>query len=313
MVSVILSCYNGAAFLDEAIVSVLAQSYNNLELIFVDDGSTDASYSVAAKYAATDKRVRLFQKENGGLNSARNFGAENASPDSLALLFFDADDCMHEEMIMELHTALYNHKEAGAAYCKLGFMNNEGVSLNSEQPVVRLYPSTFWVKELKPDTVGTPFYSIYSWTSMPEACTLIKKEIFFKYGAWDNVNFSKGNTYGESVPLFGEIALNHSIVFVDKILYRYRRHSNQITSGIADMKIIQSKIDKIMLGKARQAPLYLDRIKRAINFNQYRLPLYKYLKGSFRYELRHHSLRAFNNLFVAGVKYFISIPLFIRK
>ena len=86
-VSVVIPAYNAQRFLAEAIDSVLSQGHNRLEIIVVDDGSTDATATVARGYPS---EVRLLQQENRGIGSARNAGVDAASGDLLA--FLDADD-----------------------------------------------------------------------------------------------------------------------------------------------------------------------------------------------------------------------------
>ena len=75
-VSVIIPVYNCEKYIEESAKSVLFCDYKNIELILVDDGSTDGSYSACEKIAREDGRVKLFKKENGGASSARNFGLE---------------------------------------------------------------------------------------------------------------------------------------------------------------------------------------------------------------------------------------------
>jgi glycosyltransferase involved in cell wall biosynthesis len=93
-VSVIIPAYNAEGFLAEAIDSVLAQGHDSLEVIVVDDGSTDLTAGVARRY---DSRVRLLQQANGGIGSARNTGVDAATGDLLA--FLDADDVWTENAL----------------------------------------------------------------------------------------------------------------------------------------------------------------------------------------------------------------------
>ncbi|MEP9362470.1 glycosyltransferase family 2 protein [Nocardioides sp. CN2-186] len=88
--SVVVPAYNVEDYLDECLVSILTQSYADLEVIVVDDGSTDSTAEVAARYAATDARVRLHRQDNVGLGATRNVGIELARGDLLA--FADSDD-----------------------------------------------------------------------------------------------------------------------------------------------------------------------------------------------------------------------------
>ena len=77
-VSIILPCYNVEKYLARSIESALAQSYTDFELLVIIDGSPDNSKSIAEQYAQQDDRVKVFEKENGGLSDARNYGIERA-------------------------------------------------------------------------------------------------------------------------------------------------------------------------------------------------------------------------------------------
>lgn len=89
-ISVIVPIYKVEAYLSKCIESVLAQTYTNLEIILVDDGSPDSSGEIAEAYAELDSRIRVIHKENGGLSSARNAGIDIAEGEYLA--FLDSDD-----------------------------------------------------------------------------------------------------------------------------------------------------------------------------------------------------------------------------
>ena len=86
MISIIVPVFNAEKFLDRCVQSILEQTYEKFELILVDDGSTDSSRMLCDKYAVNDKRVRSFHKLNGGANSARIMGLENAIGEFVFLL-----------------------------------------------------------------------------------------------------------------------------------------------------------------------------------------------------------------------------------
>lgn len=90
MVSVVVPVYNVAEYLKRGLDSVLSQSFQDFELILVDDGSTDGSGKICDEVAAADSRIRVFHKENGGVSSARNLGLEHASGEWV--YFMDPDD-----------------------------------------------------------------------------------------------------------------------------------------------------------------------------------------------------------------------------
>ena len=104
MLSVIVPCYNGEAFLSRAVDSALAQSFRDLEIILVDDGSTDGSSAICDSYAAQDSRVQVIHQSNAGLSAARNAGMAAARGDYIA--FLDADDYLRPDAYEKLCAAL---------------------------------------------------------------------------------------------------------------------------------------------------------------------------------------------------------------
>jgi glycosyltransferase involved in cell wall biosynthesis/GT2 family glycosyltransferase/Tfp pilus assembly protein PilF/predicted SAM-dependent methyltransferase len=119
LVSVIIPCYNQAQFLEECIESVVAQTYSNLEILIVDDGSPDNTVEMAqkliARHASAD--IRLVQKENGGVASARNFAIQQSRGE--LVLPLDSDDAILPEMLARLVSALDAHPEADLAACDI--------------------------------------------------------------------------------------------------------------------------------------------------------------------------------------------------
>lgn len=96
LISVIVPIYNTSEYLNRCIDSLLNQTYENLEIILVDDGSTDNCPAICDQYAKKDKRVKVIHKENGGLSSARNAGLDIATGEYIG--FVDSDDFVSSEM-----------------------------------------------------------------------------------------------------------------------------------------------------------------------------------------------------------------------
>ena len=103
-ISIVVPVYNVENYLDNGITHILNQTYPNLEILLVDDGSTDRSGEICDCYAAKDTRIRVIHKENGGSSSARNCGMEAATGDYIG--FLDADDYADETMYEVLHRTL---------------------------------------------------------------------------------------------------------------------------------------------------------------------------------------------------------------
>lgn len=119
MVSVIVPVYNSSRYLHRCIDSILYQSFNNIEVLLIDDGSTDNSGEICDEYAAKDSRVRVFHKENGGVSSARNVGLDNAVGEWVT--FVDSDDELNVEGLRLDYDQLDDVDLVLTAYCgKIG-------------------------------------------------------------------------------------------------------------------------------------------------------------------------------------------------
>lgn len=96
LISIIVPVYNVEEFLNRCVESILIQSYKNIEILLIDDGSTDNSSKICDEYSIKDKRVKVIHKENGGLSDARNIGLENANGKYIA--FVDSDDYIRKRL-----------------------------------------------------------------------------------------------------------------------------------------------------------------------------------------------------------------------
>lgn len=120
LVSVIVPVYNVERYLHKCIQSIVNQSYKNLEIILVDDGSTDMSRGICQSFAQKDKRIFIECKKNGGLSSARNYGLEKAKGEYVC--FIDGDDYVHPDMIKILYKEICNSGE-DFVYCQYQKVN----------------------------------------------------------------------------------------------------------------------------------------------------------------------------------------------
>ena len=116
LISIIVPCFNQAQYLDEALQSVLDQTYTNWECIIVNDGSPDHTEEVTLIWTAKDSRFKYLYKENGGLCSARNFGIENAKGEYILPL--DADDKIAPDYVALAVKAFEDDNSLKVVYCK---------------------------------------------------------------------------------------------------------------------------------------------------------------------------------------------------
>ena len=115
--TIIVPIYNGEKYLARCIESILNQTYANIELLIVDDGSTDSTCQICDEYARRDQRIRYYAQSNQGVSSARNIGIHHASGEYLT--FVDADDALCENAI---ETALQYLHEADADVVTYGWL-----------------------------------------------------------------------------------------------------------------------------------------------------------------------------------------------
>lgn len=100
LISIVVPIYNASSYLDECIKSIISQTYKNIEIILIDDGSTDDSLCICNSYAESDKRIRVYSKKNSGVSSARNYGIKVAH--GKYICFIDSDDYIDNDYCYKL-------------------------------------------------------------------------------------------------------------------------------------------------------------------------------------------------------------------
>jgi glycosyltransferase involved in cell wall biosynthesis len=204
MISVIIPTYNSARYLKEAIDSVLAQNIQSLEIIVVDDGSTDETEQAVASYAELKKIVYL-KKNNGGPASARNFGIKNSTGEFIA--FLDADDIWNPDKLAKQMT-LFKDPRVGLVYSRRIFLPNN--KLDQE----RLY-SGFVTKEL----INNNFIT--------NSSVIIRRAIYNQAGPFRE---EKRFIAIEDYNFWLRISTLCQFAYSDEGLVYYRTHGNQISN-----------------------------------------------------------------------------------
>ena len=139
LISVIVPIYNVENYLDKCIESIVNQTYKNLEIILVDDGSPDNSPKICDNWALKDNRIKVIHKENGGLSSARNAGIQNASGEYIA--FIDSDDYFDLQAISVMQKNLENYNVDVSSISFKCVNENELPATNNENCEVLFFTS----------------------------------------------------------------------------------------------------------------------------------------------------------------------------
>ena len=214
LISVIVPVYNVAAYLPRCIDSILAQTYANLEILLVDDGSTDDSGFICDEYAKKDTRIRVLHKENGGLSSARNAGLDAAAGQYIG--FVDSDDWIEPEMYSQM-LALMEKNDA-----QMVCAGRYDVDSETGEKTVGLCPDR---EELV--SGETLAGRIFLWDHCDSsACDkLCRRELF------DGIRYPEGKT-SEDIPVTYRLALKaQRVVLCDKPFYNYFHRSGSISKG----------------------------------------------------------------------------------
>ena len=165
-VSVIIPLYNQKQYVGEAIESVLAQAYPDIEIIVVNDGSTDDPFSVLKKY---EKNIVLINQKNRGLAGARNTGIKHASGEYLQ--FLDADDILHKDKV-KLQLQFSDIQDSTVSYCEIAQYDH-----HSQRSYLR------YIGEVK--DMFSHLYNFWFSYPLPIHSLLIKRDIFEKFGLFD--------------------------------------------------------------------------------------------------------------------------------
>jgi GT2 family glycosyltransferase len=214
-----MPCYNAAPFVAEAVSCVLGQSYGNVELIVVDDGSTDGSADILQKLAEEHSgQMRVFHQFRQGPYPARNYGLRHARGEFVA--FLDADDWWERECLEKLHAALVAN-QADVAYC--GWQNvRNGVASSLHVP-------TDYVND---DPVAH-FMRACPW---PIHAALVRRSLCDQLGGFSERRFSSMD-YDFWLRA---LALTRSIVRVPKVLAYYRWHGQGQVSAVKWRQVLDA-------------------------------------------------------------------------
>lgn len=220
LVSVIIPVYNVENYIDRCMESVLGQTYTNLEIIMIDDGSKDNSGKIIDAYAAKDSRISVVHKENGGQASARNLGVSKATGDYVC--FVDSDDCIHEKFVETLLTMCHD------TGCDLAICTYEDFTGES----------TDWKREL-PDAsvkIETPLETLDAIFSPRNVETIVVWNKMYKLSNIKNVKFTEGRIFEDEEVSARLIYASTKVARVEKPMYYYFQNNSGTMGGEFTLK-----------------------------------------------------------------------------
>ena len=216
LVSVIVPVYNVYPYLHEAIDSVINQTYTNLEIILIDDGSTDGSGEICDEYAERDSRIRVIHQDNKGLSTARNIGLDSMNGEILA--FLDPDDAFHYSFI-EKSLAVMINEDADMVLCKYDIQyttaHMKTTSSKKTQPLIA--PGVFDRNEVLSSLVNCKI-NVSVWNKL------------YRRKLWNSIRFHEGHVCEDHEAIFKICSLCEKICVLSDVLYIHRKRPGSITA-----------------------------------------------------------------------------------
>lgn len=245
LISVIVPVYNVEKYVDKCIESLINQSYKNLEILLINDGSTDLSEEICRKWAKKDFRIQVFNKENGGLSDARNFGLDRCNGDFVA--FVDSDDIINKEMF---NVMLNLSKETSSDIVQCDFLKfkDENTIINEkEEYKIKEFSNieaieNHYKEELKISTV-------VAWSK------LYKRKLF------NEIRFPKGKLHEDEFTTYKLLYKANKITYTNQKLYYYRDTPNSIMNCTYNIK----RLD--LIEALRERLVFIDKINNQYLYN----------------------------------------------
>lgn len=214
-ISVIVPVYKVEEYIDTCVNSIINQTFDDLEIILVDDGSPDRCGEICDQYAEKDSRIKVIHKANGGLSDARNVGFEASSGEYIS--FIDSDDYIQPTMLQKLYEACLNHdlKMAGCDFFYI-FDNSDDVISGSSGLTEVISAEEFFLRVI--DT--QKFLEMTAWNK------LYHRSLFES-----GVRYPKGKLFEDQGTTYRFVFQNEKIAHISEPLYAYRKQrAGAITS-----------------------------------------------------------------------------------
>ncbi len=210
LISIVVPVYQVEKYLKKCIESIIGQTYKNIEIILVDDGSTDGSGELCDKYMEKDNRIIVFHKDNGGLSSARNVGIDHARGEYIA--FVDSDDWIDSRYVEILYNNIKD-KQCEVAQCAHWDVCSEELSYSAQKTEAIVF---------SPKELAYAYHSIELWQSILAWNKLYKTSLF------KDIRYPEGKIHEDEYISYKVLWEANKIAVTYTKLYYYRHRENSI-------------------------------------------------------------------------------------
>lgn len=294
LISVVVPIYNVETYLSECIESIINQTYRNLEIILVNDGSTDNSGEICSKYEFKDERIKIINKENGGLSDARNVGISNSKGEFIYLI--DSDDFIcKKESIENMYNLMsedvdmvvsyyYEKKDTEDIY--ILDKNCTGFEkMDSVEALNRMYNS----KDFK-----------YNF--------IVAHNKLYRKNLFEGIEYPKGKIHEDEFTTYKLYLKSRNIALLKETTYAYRIRENSIMTAsysskklssldayMERLEIFKELGDKNLIKKTKDVLFYSFLYHRYMLYKN-NLPEYEMVNGEYKSFLNENQEYRFNKL-----------------
>lgn len=231
LLSIIVPVYNVEEFIDECLESIVRQTYHNLEIIVVDDGSTDSSGKKCDEWSECDNRIVVIHKKNGGLSDARNAGLEIAKGKYIG--FVDSDDVIHPQMYQRLYETL-QQTDSEISCC--GVQKIYTAENFSEQKIVQSKAESYTDSEALLSIIKDEKIRVTVWNKL------------YMRNVIGNTVFEFGRCHEDEFWSYRIFGKTKKIVVLDEKYYGYRQRENSIMSrkySVRNLDILEARAERL--------------------------------------------------------------------
>lgn len=286
LITVVVPAYNVEEYLPRCVESIITQTYQNLEIILVNDGSTDKSGEICEAYAKKDDRIKVIHKENSGPSESRNIGLETAKGEYIT--FIDADDFIHESYIERLYSLAEMN---GSEIVCCNYTRGDADDFSGVKAEKQIEERTYTADEMLRNWHGKyKHLETVIWNK------LYKKELFEK----NHIRYPEDCISGEDVQITHLLVANaRQVTITNETLYYYFRNKQSITSSASKEKVVVNEVAQKKRLEFFQQNGYLEAYERMlIKLQKYYMLMYCRLHEdkSYRKELKEKFAQRYNEV-----------------
>lgn len=256
LISIIVPVYNAAGYLEECVASLVGQTYKEVEVLLVNDGSTDGSAELCDRLAQTDNRIRVFHKENGGTHTARNLGIEKANGDYV--MFIDPDDWFDTDMAQALVQEIKEHDLDVVRFNYVKEFEDHSVAKTNTFVAEDVCRGELCKKVCRQTIglIGDEMKNPENLNFLASVCFAAYKRSIIAENNLKFVNIREIATFSDGLFNISFLMRANSFKFIDKCFYHYRKYN--AASATSNYRPDFLKRQMIMFG-------YMEQMVKEIN------------------------------------------------